>query len=106
VSIIGCGMKEPEYIAAHRHSSRHRKEIAASQWCGCFYCMAIFKPELIEIWLSKEQTALCPKCGIDSVIGSQSGYPITREFLQKMHRHWFETTVSWEEVEARWGRPQ
>jgi hypothetical protein len=36
------------------------------------------------------QTALCPKCGIDAVIGSASGYPISREFLAEMHRHWFD----------------
>jgi hypothetical protein len=35
------------------------------------------------------QTALCPKCGIDAVIGSKSGYPMTQEFLQAMEKHWF-----------------
>jgi hypothetical protein len=34
-------------------------------------------------------TALCPKCGIDSVIGSASGYPITQEFLSAMKDRWF-----------------
>jgi len=28
-------------------------------------------------------------CGIDSVIGSASGYPITTEFLESMNRRWF-----------------
>lgn len=36
-----------------------------------------------------EPTARCPRCGIDSVIGSASGYPITREFLQTMNSYWF-----------------
>ncbi|MFL0243297.1 hypothetical protein [Mycobacterium sp. SMC-17] len=35
------------------------------------------------------QTALCPGCGIDSVIGDQSGYPITSEFLNAMRLRWF-----------------
>jgi hypothetical protein len=38
---------------------------------------------------SYEPTARCPRCGIDSVIGSASGYPITREFLQTMKSYWF-----------------
>ena len=34
-------------------------------------------------------TALCPYCGIDSIIGESSGYPITAEFLKSMHERWF-----------------
>jgi len=35
-------------------------------------------------------TALCPHCGIDSVIGSASGYPVSEpQFLKAMHDHWF-----------------
>jgi len=51
--------------------------------------MAIFKPGEIDVWIDEDQTALCPKCGIDSVIGSASGFPITKEFMQKMHDYWF-----------------
>jgi hypothetical protein len=35
------------------------------------------------------QTALCARCGIDSVIGDKSGFPIAREFLAEMQRYWF-----------------
>jgi hypothetical protein len=35
------------------------------------------------------QTALCPRCGIDAVIGSASGYPITQDFLQRMRADCF-----------------
>ena len=40
-------------------------------------------------WIDDDNTALCPKCGIDSVIGTKSGYPITKEFLGQMQAHWF-----------------
>jgi len=49
----------------------------------------VFLPNEIQDWTDDGDTALCPKCGIDSVIGSVSGYPIQREFLSKMHNHWF-----------------
>jgi hypothetical protein len=88
-----------DHIAAHKHSSNHRKEIMKSDICGCFYCLSIFKPAEILDWIGvkeneadineKGQTALCPKCGIDSIIGSKSGYPIAKDFLEKMHTHWF-----------------
>ena len=77
------------HITAHKHSIRHREEILANETCGCFYCFAIYPPSAVTEWIDEEQTALCPKCPVDSVIGSASGYPITREFLQRMHDHWF-----------------
>jgi dihydrofolate reductase len=84
---------EPEYIRAHQHSSRHRDKILQSDICGCFYCTRAFPPQEITKWIDRENgvftTALCPKCGIDSVIGSQSGFPITEEFLEEMRRYWF-----------------
>ena len=83
-------MSEPDHIAAHKHSIRHRREVEASERCGCFHCLAIFTPDAIESWLDEgDGTALCPKCSIDSVIGSASGYPITRDFLERMKAHWF-----------------
>lgn len=77
-----------DVISAHKHSSEHYTEIMASDICGCFYFFSIFKPVEIEEWVV-EDCAICPKCNIDSVIGAKSGYPITKDFLAKMHKHWF-----------------
>lgn len=85
--------KKPDYIAAHSHSFMNRKEIIQSKKCGCFYCLQIFSHDVISEWIdddSNEPTALCPYCLIDSVIGEKSEYPITKEFLQKMHDYWFD----------------
>lgn len=78
-----------DHISAHEWSSYHRGALSKSEVCGCFYCLEVFRPSEIEDWTDDADTALCPKCGIDSVIGSVSGYPIERSFLQKMHDHWF-----------------
>jgi len=86
-------MATPDIIRAHRHSSRHRDEVLASAQCGCFYCCAVFAPSEITKWIDDwegvGQTAMCPHCGIDSVIGDESGYPVTRVFLAEMKAHWF-----------------
>jgi len=79
---------------AHKRSIRHRAEIEASTVCGCFYCQETFDPSEIEDWTDtrnpvSEQTALCPRCGIDSVIGDKSGFAITPEFLAEMNKAWF-----------------
>ena len=86
-------MPTADIIRAHRHSIRHREALLASERCGCFYCGAIFPPADIKDWTDDwegvGQTARCPRCGIDSVIGSEAGYPVTPEFLAAMTAHWF-----------------
>jgi hypothetical protein len=83
---------DPE-ITAHAFSIRHRRQILDSSVCGCFYCTGTFLPAEIVRWVDDQdgvgQTALCPYCSIDSVIGSASGYEISKEFLTRMHDHWF-----------------
>jgi hypothetical protein len=74
---------------AHKRSIYHRAEILGSGLCGCFGCLETFEPRVIEEWTDKGDTALCPFCGIDSVIGDASGYPITEEFLTAMEARWF-----------------
>lgn len=54
------------------------------------FCLKIFESNEIVDWTdADDDTALCPSCEIDSVIGDASGYPITREFLLKMQEYWF-----------------
>lgn len=79
-------------VSAHAHSSRHRASIERSDVCGCFYCLATYAPAAIVEWIDEPgggQTAMCPACGIDSVVGSASGAPITDTFLRAMHVRWF-----------------
>jgi len=76
-------------VGAHRHSIRHRHEVEGSGFCGCFYCKRQFAPNAIETWIRDESTALCPYCGIDSVIGDASGYEISAVFLARMYDAWF-----------------
>lgn len=79
-----------DHIRAHKYSFRNRSELEKSDLCGCFYCFATFPPSAIVEWADDGQTAICPECSVDSVIGSASGFPITAEFLRRMHDHWFD----------------
>jgi len=77
-------------ICAHEACSNHRAALEKDNVCGCFHCRRIFSPTEITDWLKDTAgTARCPYCGIDSVIGESSGYPITKEFLSSMHDVWF-----------------
>ena len=79
-------------VLAHKHCVFHRDEVLASERCGCFYCFAIFSPTEILTWTDEDQTAFCPTCDIDAVLGSASGYPISAGFLRIMHERWFSTS--------------
>ena len=78
-----------DLVAAHKTSSKHRQLLSESETCGCFYCLDTFDYQNIDTWCDDRNTAICPSCGIDSVIGAASGYPITEEFLTAMKKHWF-----------------
>ena len=83
-----------ELISAHKCCRNHMEKLKKDNVCGCFYCLKIFSPKEIKIWLQDEHgdplgTAICPYCGIDSVIGESSGFSITQEFLRRMERYWF-----------------
>ncbi len=78
------------YILAHQFCTNNRKQLEQDSTCGCFYCGKIYHPVEIIDWIEeKDGTAVCPYCGIDSVIGENSGFPITDEFLAEMNRYWF-----------------
>jgi len=77
------------YIAAHKHASRHRAEVEASPRCGCFFCFRTFAGSAVKSWTDGGQTALCPSCGVDSVLGSASTHRLDDAFLRKMHQHFF-----------------
>jgi len=80
-----------DIFAAHRHSSQNREEIRRrSGVCGCFSCLSVFHPDQVTDWCDDGETALCPRCGVDAVIGSGSGYPVDDEdFLRAMYLEWF-----------------
>ena len=71
-------------IDSHDHTIRHKTEILQSDICGCFYFITTFRPIDIIEWTDDKQTALCPNCGIDSVIGEKSGFPVSYiEYLKQ-----------------------
>ena len=72
--------------------------------CGCSYCRTTFPPESIDTWLNEGSgTAVCPHCGIDSVIPATEVYPLTPELLDAMHAYWFHR-VSWDVATPLWKR--
>lgn len=92
-------------LAAFRYTSNNWALIQASDMCGCCNCEQVFPPGEIVAWtgldVSKlddpqavdQQTAMCPRCGSEAVLGDKAGYPITAQFLGLMNEAWFQRTL-------------
>ena len=88
----------------HTHCIHNRPALAGSQAAGCFHCLASFAPSAITEWVDDDDTALCPHCGIDSVIPSDPTIPLSPTLLQAMHSYWFERTVRVRSKSTLWQR--
>ena len=53
------------------------------QFCICFQCMEKFHSPQIREWTDEGKSAICPKCGVDSVL------PIDY-LVQEMNKYWFQ----------------
>jgi len=83
----------------HRLSSHNRELLAKVSRAGCFYCGAIFSPAEITDWIDTRQvetgsvddgdTALCPRCGIDSVLPEGRQVVLSEQLLVEMRSYWF-----------------
>lgn len=80
-------MDKLEYL--HKISMHNRQRLAKAERAGCFYCKKIYVPSEINFWIDDETTAMCPRCGIDSVLAETDGVVITPELLAKMHNRYF-----------------
>lgn len=98
-------MTDSELREVHSKSTMNRHAIEASNQVGCFGCERIWDPLDFPIkeWIDDNPfssrlphagengnaTALCPFCGIDSVIAKLSVGKITHYMLGKMEEFWF-----------------
>jgi inosine-uridine nucleoside N-ribohydrolase len=92
-------------LAAFKHTSNNRAELEASQVCGCCACMEMLSPTEVTAWTGLDmsnfndpdatngETAVCPRCGSESLIGSKSGFDVNPQFLSEMNQAWFQKTI-------------
>ena len=91
-------------VAAYRYTTNNWAQVQASKVCGCCNCVEIFPADEVVAWTGldmhnaddakavEKQTAMCPRCGSEAVLGDKSGYPIHAQFLGQMNEAWFQRT--------------
>jgi hypothetical protein len=91
---------EDHFDDIRAHALDHKKEVMGSDLCGCYHCLAIFPPTKIKTWTTLPpvdveaavrseaaevaETAVCPSCNSESVVGSASGFAITKDLLTRV----------------------
>lgn len=87
----------------HEDRGKGLTKVCLSQWyqcpfvveghCGCFYCKSIYSASEVKEWCDNDgrgdKTALCPKCGIDSVLGDTTFVELIPELLELMNMLFF-----------------
>lgn len=80
-------------IALANRSIYNEERLRNAEKCGCYHCTTIFRPAEITEWTDKSyefRTAICPYCGIDSVIDCNIMDNFSREALECFRQIMFE----------------
>jgi NAD-dependent SIR2 family protein deacetylase len=73
----------------HAYCTCNRNLIENSNKCYCFHCGKIFEKDDIKEYIDNGVTALCPDCGVDSVIPDSVDEEINKEVINDMNQYWF-----------------
>lgn len=80
-----------DVVKTHKYCSSNKIILEKNINCLCFYCFSKFKYNDIKVFIdNNNMTALCPKCGIDSVLPDKiDNFNLNLEFLDQMKKYWF-----------------
>jgi hypothetical protein len=82
-------MTEKELAKLGKLSMYNRERLLQGNLCGCYYCGRVYTPGEIVEWTDKDLvTAICPHCGIDSVLDEANG-GADLDVLEQMHQRSF-----------------
>ena len=73
-----------------KHMHHNREEIQGGEQCGCISCEQFFPRSEIVRWVGEGTTAICPRCGTASVVGSGAGFVLTPQLLRRAHEMLFQ----------------
>ena len=97
---------EAELTAFHKLCGWHEDAVRASTQCGCFDCLRLFPASGISQWIEEQETsargrgrtAVCPACGMDTVLPESPDYVLSVELLSAMHKRWLDEPESDEDA--------
>lgn len=69
----------------------NRESISKSSTCVCYHCLCRFSANAVDNWIEdiKDDTAICPACGIDSVLGDATGLDLSDAVILQVSKKSF-----------------
>lgn len=97
-SISKQNLREPKLYQLHKSSFQNKEACEKASICGCFHCLQVFPSSEIKNWHEEKRaeggfTALCPYCGIDSVIPHSKEKSFDVQILKEMQKEFFENVT-------------
>lgn len=85
-----------------KHSKNNELEILRSKECACYFCGNIFSARKVSDWASdgKGASAICPHCGMETVVGDASGIELSKASVEKATSAYFRTGAIMKNCEA------
>ncbi len=74
-----------------KHTHNNEIEILHSKTCSCIFCRQHYDARAVNDWVNDERgmSAICPECGMDTVIGDNGGEPLDKETLKALNLAFF-----------------
>jgi NAD-dependent SIR2 family protein deacetylase len=72
----------------YEHSRLNRQFMVPGSTCRCFHCLRTFEAEQINRWTDDGETAVCPCCGVDSVLSGSADH-LTDELIRGLQANYF-----------------
>lgn len=85
----------PDLDLIHDAAINNRHAVMASTRCGCFSCEAMFHGWEITDFTERDFSAVCPRCGIDSVLPEHlPNAQLSQALLRQMRERYFENVIA------------
>ncbi len=76
-----------DYMKVSNSAFKNKEIIKKSNKVACYYCLNIYDATHIRDY-TDDNTAICPFCDVDTIIGDATNYPIEdKNFLE--HMYWY-----------------
>ena len=91
---ISCNNMElysyEDYSKTSDKSIHNRCIIEKSKVAGCYYCLKLYDASLINEYVDiEDDTAVCPYCHVDSVLGDADGLPKENTTIYLQYMRWY-----------------
>ncbi len=80
-----------EFPEILKHTKDNEIDILRSKKCSCLFCRQSYDARKVSEWNNEEKriSAICPECGMDTVVGDASGFNLDHDTLKAINQAYY-----------------